>query len=439
MSKIAETQQKNTSISDNLDAITSESDTHTKSMDNNLTISTKLSTDQLICKTPQLSPSISVKSLKDETTKKKTVRINGFLYLGILQVLFGILMMVFGVLVILHRASLSQYGGGFWGGGLAVATGISGILSAAKTFCPLKSTAQTVAHTVYLALSLISLAVSQLVVVIAATGLARDVNIVDPDDKPPTIHSITDDISIELPSNYHSILANVGLLIVAAVECACAAIAAYKSARDVCPCFRKNNDESFRELNLQNSHAIVSSWLGKHAGDSPAPQFYVVAAAPPHSTLGKVSKMSGQFTPVFAIPPMMQPQMVRYPLIPAPLGQIPSPIIPPPGYLQYKVQRNYKKKPRPRQREGTPKRSRSKSRSKSRERQITELDVARTYTGLDRTIAEEFIDILDSKNVSTCSDYSCTSSSGSSHQSPINDCNTNSDAASNDFLVNNKV
>lgn len=85
-------------------------------------------------------------------------------------------------------------------------------------------------------------------------------------------------------------------------------------------------------------------------------------------------------------------------------------------------------------REHTPKRSRSRSKSKSREREVTERDVASTYTGLDRTIAEEFIDILDSKNNSTCSsDYSCTSSC----QSPSNECcNTNSDAASRDYLVN---
>lgn len=58
-------------------------------------------------------------------------------------------------------------------------TGISGTLAAAKHFCPFNNTAQKFAHTTFLALSLISIAVSQLVVVIASTGLARDVNSVE--------------------------------------------------------------------------------------------------------------------------------------------------------------------------------------------------------------------------------------------------------------------
>lgn len=62
---------------------------------------------------------------------------------------------------------------------LAMVTGISGTLAAAKHFCPFKNTAQKVAHTTFLALSLISIAVSQLIVVIASTGLARDVNSVE--------------------------------------------------------------------------------------------------------------------------------------------------------------------------------------------------------------------------------------------------------------------
>lgn len=55
-------------------------------------------------------------------------------------------------------------------------TGILGLVAGARDLCPLKDTAQRIAHTVFLALSLICVAVSQLVVVLAATGLARDIN-----------------------------------------------------------------------------------------------------------------------------------------------------------------------------------------------------------------------------------------------------------------------
>lgn len=92
-------------------------DSEEKKCDNNLTISTKLSTDQLICKSPQNSPNLSNRSANKEQQKVEIRRpekkfklkcLNLTLYLGVLQVLFGLLMSVFGVLAILHGASLSQ-------------------------------------------------------------------------------------------------------------------------------------------------------------------------------------------------------------------------------------------------------------------------------------------------------------------------------------------
>lgn len=69
-----------------------------------------------------------------------------------------------------------QIGGGLWGGCLASITGIIGVVALADRVCPLKEKAQRIIHTIYLALSLICVAVSQLVLVLAATGLARDLS-----------------------------------------------------------------------------------------------------------------------------------------------------------------------------------------------------------------------------------------------------------------------
>lgn len=88
-------------------------------IDNNLTISTKLSTEQLICKTPQESPSASLKCNKDVSMQSSNVikekpRINNIrptssiIYWANLQILFGILMIVAGGFVIYHKASLYQ-------------------------------------------------------------------------------------------------------------------------------------------------------------------------------------------------------------------------------------------------------------------------------------------------------------------------------------------
>ncbi|KAJ8935349.1 hypothetical protein NQ318_015504 [Aromia moschata] len=143
---------------------------------------------------------------------------------------------------------------------------------------------------------------------------------------------------------------------------------------------------------------------------------------------------------------MVQPQVIGYPLIPAPLGSVPSPIIPPSPprrEISHRVHKKYRSKSKSKSREPTPRRSRSKS--KSRERQITDEDLARTYTGLDKTMAEEFIDICESRNNSLCSDYSnsCTSSCQSpctagcsSSGCTSTGCNSNSDAASHEYLVN---
>lgn len=74
---------------------------------NNLTISTKLSTHQLICKSPQESGSVksSIPSSNVGKTKKK---FDVILLLAGAQLFFGILMFGFGVMVLLHNASLAQ-------------------------------------------------------------------------------------------------------------------------------------------------------------------------------------------------------------------------------------------------------------------------------------------------------------------------------------------
>lgn len=59
------------------------------------------------------------------------------------------------------------------------------MLTGAKDWCPLKDTAQRVAHTTFLALSLVSLAIAQLVVVLAATGFARDLSKTVEDEEDP--------------------------------------------------------------------------------------------------------------------------------------------------------------------------------------------------------------------------------------------------------------
>ncbi|KAK4874705.1 hypothetical protein RN001_014065 [Aquatica leii] len=392
--------------------------------DNNLTISTKLSTEQLICKTPQESPNSSIKSVKTEVVQKKTVNklqdlYNSLLYLGISQILFGLLMAVFGALVLVHEARLANFSGGLWGGGLAIASGFTGVLASAKKGCPLKRSAQKIAHTVFLALSLICVAVSQLVLVFAATGLARDINCAyEFKEEDEILPPQSKEMFPNFPSNYLALLSNAGLLIVSGVECVCAAISAYQSSRSLCPCFRRGDEIAKKGFSFDNNDGFVDSWLGKQS-----PPLYIVAAT---STTGKRSRLP--VGPIIPLPP--PPPILGYPLIPAPLGPIPSPLIHPftNEMLYHKHKRHHMIE---HQRLHVPVRKprKNRSKSKSKEKQITTEDVVRTYTGLDRTIAEEFIDICESRNTSLSSDVSCQSSCHSSSctcASNSNNCNNTS-------------
>lgn len=117
--------------------------------------------------------------------------------------------------------------------------------------------------------------------------------------------------------------------------------------------------------------------------------------------------------PFIAVPPPPQ-SIMTYPLIPAPLGPVPSPIIPPHPKHLIRAHRRYSRDHPSLQRK---ERRKSKSRSRSVEKVITTEDVVKTYTGLDKIIAEEFIEICDSKNNSLSSGSSCPSKNGSVGQS----------------------
>lgn len=80
-------------------------------------------------------------------------------------------------------------------------------------------------------------------------------------------------------------LANVGVLVASALECICAAVASYKGARAICPCFHTDEEQLKYDYPSANpKHAFVNSWLGKHN----PPSFYVVAAPP---SIGRHSKV----------------------------------------------------------------------------------------------------------------------------------------------------
>jgi hypothetical protein len=131
-----------------------------------------VSTDALAVKTPADSFSSTLSgSFPDEGTSEESA----FLFLGVAQMLLGVLMAVFGVLSIVHSSSLSEVGSGLWGGAVAMASGVVGVLAGLRSCYSVRdSSSSAFAVTAFLALCLVSLAVSNLVVVLAVIGLVRD-------------------------------------------------------------------------------------------------------------------------------------------------------------------------------------------------------------------------------------------------------------------------
>ena len=102
------------------------------------------------------------------------------------------------------------------------------------------------------------------------------------------VHFLQDSNSIDDPtsiSNNAAVMSNVGLMLASILECICAAMASYRCARMVCPCFKRENDTKYDIPTMNIKHALVNSWLTKQS----PPPLYVVASPP---SIGKHSKVS---------------------------------------------------------------------------------------------------------------------------------------------------
>ncbi|KAL0279480.1 UNVERIFIED_CONTAM: hypothetical protein PYX00_001025 [Menopon gallinae] len=186
---------------------------------------------------------------------------------GSVQLMLGILMAVFGVLVIAYGSSLSGVGSGLWGGAVAMFSGLFGILAGLKGCYSTTKTETKVSPTLltgFLALCLVSFALSNLVMVLTATGLIRDL-------QTPVIVEEKNSITLEGEHtiNWPPVLADAGLMLAAALQCIVTVISGYKCYRQVCPCLRKNHnrlsetDSSNQKYKAAGKDRLVNHWLGQ--------------------------------------------------------------------------------------------------------------------------------------------------------------------------------
>ncbi|XP_049855532.1 uncharacterized protein LOC126336094 [Schistocerca gregaria] len=254
----------------------------------------------------------------------------------------------------------------------------------------------------FLALSLCALALSNLVAVLAAVGLARDA--ARARDLPDGKVSGSADAS---PMN-------AGLLAVSALHVAVCVWSACRTYRLACPCARGSaassrsggsRASSWHSSVASGRRRLVSSWLGQqHRPTAAAGAPHVVLVAPP------LPPPPGQpiLAPLYAIQTpatKLQPASVINFHIPASLPYMnPMPKHrhgrPRPQSLPYSqsLARPKRKQIVEDQRrhhtlDGRHSNSVPAKTQPKKKRQITEEEVEKTYTGLDRNLAEEFISI----------------------------------------------
>lgn len=91
-----------------------------------------------------------------------------------MQVVTGCLMVVFGVLSMLHEASLSSVGAGLWSGAMSMGNGVVGLMASLNGCLSPDRTLSPLSITIYLALCLVSVGVSNLAIILTAIGLLKD-------------------------------------------------------------------------------------------------------------------------------------------------------------------------------------------------------------------------------------------------------------------------
>ncbi|XP_047529823.1 uncharacterized protein LOC125065994 [Vanessa atalanta] len=433
------------------------------------------STEQLICKTPQKLPkkkksckSVSSKSVEagsDDGGPRRVV-----VFLGLSQVVLGALLVGAGALAVVKGASLSRVGAGLWSGCVAVVAGVVGVLAGINDCYGLNNSSGSGLLTAFLALSLLCLACGNSAAVLAATGLQRDSL-----RQPEPLTSFEDEMQAWTP-----VLANIALLIIASVHCLVCIVSIYHLSKRICPCFRPKQafdhnqfDPAFKpvqpcvfhvdeikkaqeaekirghelckelEAKLQgetlkkkkeepefgsanSKEKLVTKWLGRHhtvttavrplrskgvrKPRKPPPGAMMLVPAHPASTLGRV--------PVS----MMVPQ--RYATLPLP----PAPYAPPLYYPVPDARVRRRRSPRAVRTERRTRRGRREDaqltrslerihRKRRADREHPSLDdLKRTYTGLDRAYAEQFIAVCDeSRHAAEQHDSLASTATDSSH------------------------
>ncbi|XP_053607439.1 uncharacterized protein LOC128673544 [Plodia interpunctella] len=414
------------------------------------------STEQLICKSPQknVKKSVSSKSVEARSEKENGGRRRIVVFLGLGQVVLGALLLGAGAMAVVKGAALSRVGAGLWAGCAGVVAGVVGVLAGINDCYGLNGgpAGGGPLLTAFLALSLLCLACGNSAAVLAATGLQRDSTrqplvLTTFQDEMAAWSPVLANIAVLIIASAHCVLCVISIYHAARRVCPCFKrkqpfdhnqfdpgkpfiinVEDKEKVGELCKDLGKDLEGKLQgdavvkrkkdsaaeppgEFGSANSkEKLVSHWLGHHS-TLPAPGAkrrgvrkqrkppLVLLPAHHATTLGRM--------PVG----VMMPPAPRYATLPLPPAHYHPSHAPPHAPLYFPVhdarlrRRRSPRSPRHERRRSNARRERDSQLTRSLERihrkrraereRMSDADLKRTYTGLDRAYAEQFIAVID--------------------------------------------
>ncbi|XP_036149553.1 uncharacterized protein LOC118644060 [Monomorium pharaonis] len=316
------------------------------------------------------------------------------------QLLLGIVLVVFGILVLVHGASLGGSGAGLWAGAAALVAGALGVVATLAASSTKTNSAFSSAH---LASSLIALALSNMATITALTAVVRD------SQRTPDVSflSLSDDDSnvVEVDNGLAGLLASIGLLVASVAELLVSGYSCLTLTPKLCGCLRASNTEEMMIDSHLKTRNMVHQWVvtqNHMPAKSQQPPVYVVhpMPVPIHPMIQPPYGMPS--TPGGFISARSLPISTPMPYGAVPMLSHMSPYVGRPQSQMYRSK--HKRQPFADQEEA--KRHIKNESPKMSSPNDDQVDLAQTYTGLDKRISEEFISIAmdpDRKSkVSSC-------------------------------------
>ncbi|KAK2714531.1 uncharacterized protein LOC136039754 [Artemia franciscana] len=309
------------------------------------------------------------------------------LALGMAKVLMGLLFIAFGVLAIFEKATYSQLGSGLWGGAMIIVCGFLGLVAG-------KNHRSMVYIVSFLITSLLELAIVGLVLVFTTTGLIKDYNtpmgfFIDKEDNGKPVEFLG-----KIPLRQRAVIVNAVLVALATLEIFLALASVAICARETCHCSKMNSTLIGSRANLLE---IDTSPEGRAKADRLATwirqqTFYqnhpnVKAVPQVHTIFGPAMNYPRRTPSTYTVAPSSLPPSYFTNFVPPRFHQhhgfrswqASDMQLPPVDYDITSLKgRNQKVK-------------KKRRRSKRIETPTQSDTLSQTYTGLDRDIAEEFI------------------------------------------------